>query len=177
MLLSRLSARRTAGGRDSQAGAAAVEFALVLPILLLLVFGIIQFGFFLAQQNALNGAVRTGARYGSVNAFAAFTATPHTCASVITKVRNAATTIGMDGSAVAVTVSVGGTLKCQSAANASVPVNVVPPCKGAPNIDPATPQTLTVNATFQSNFFVPVPLAGNSLTLKSGGGYQCEYNQ
>jgi Flp pilus assembly protein TadG len=49
-----------------QRGAAAVEFALVLPIFLLLVMGAIDWGwFFFIDQVATNGA-REGARAGSV---------------------------------------------------------------------------------------------------------------
>ena len=54
----RLRSRRDA--RDS--GAAAVEFALVLPILLLLVFGIVDFGRLYFTQITLTDAAREGAR-------------------------------------------------------------------------------------------------------------------
>ena len=43
-------------------GAAAVEFALVLPILLLLVFGIVDFGRAYNAKISLSGAAREGAR-------------------------------------------------------------------------------------------------------------------
>lgn len=43
-------------------GAAALEFALVVPILLVLVFGIIDFGIFFADSLAVRSAVRSGAR-------------------------------------------------------------------------------------------------------------------
>jgi Flp pilus assembly protein TadG len=49
-------------------GAAAVEFALVLPILLLLVFGIFSFGQFYSQYEVLQGAAREGAREAAVRA-------------------------------------------------------------------------------------------------------------
>jgi Flp pilus assembly protein TadG len=42
-----------------------VEFAIVLPVLLLLVFGIIDFGRALYTLNNLTSAVREGARYAS----------------------------------------------------------------------------------------------------------------
>jgi Flp pilus assembly protein TadG len=54
-------------GRDGRRrGQALVEFALVLPIFLILLFGIIDFGRYVYAANALNNGVREGARYGSV---------------------------------------------------------------------------------------------------------------
>lgn len=47
-------------GRDR--GAAAVEFALVLPLLVLLVFGIAEFGRAYHIQTTLSGAARDGVR-------------------------------------------------------------------------------------------------------------------
>jgi Flp pilus assembly protein TadG len=47
-------------------GAAMIEFALVLPILLLLVFGIIEFGFALYNKEVITNASREGARYGII---------------------------------------------------------------------------------------------------------------
>lgn len=44
-----------------------VEFALVLPILLLLVFGIIQFGILFNNYLTLTDAVRAGARQAAVS--------------------------------------------------------------------------------------------------------------
>lgn len=46
----------------SERGAAAVEFALVMPLLFLLLFGIFQFGRMYNTKVALTGAVREGAR-------------------------------------------------------------------------------------------------------------------
>ena len=45
----------------------AVEFALIVPVLLLIVFGIINFGVLFSQQLTLNNAVREGARKAVVN--------------------------------------------------------------------------------------------------------------
>jgi Flp pilus assembly protein TadG len=58
--------RRPHRGRD-QRGAVAVEFALIMPILLLLVFGIIEFGYMLNRSTVVNNASRDGARVGSLN--------------------------------------------------------------------------------------------------------------
>lgn len=47
---------------DTERGAAMVEFALILPLLLLLVFGIIEFGRAYNVKVQLTGSVREGAR-------------------------------------------------------------------------------------------------------------------
>jgi hypothetical protein len=48
--------------RRRDRGAAAVEFALVLPVLLLIIFGIIDFGRMLTAKITLTEAAREGAR-------------------------------------------------------------------------------------------------------------------
>jgi Flp pilus assembly protein TadG len=61
-------ARSTWGRRRrAQRGAVAVEFALILPILLLLVLGIIEFGFGYHAWDATQNAAREGARLGAVS--------------------------------------------------------------------------------------------------------------
>jgi Flp pilus assembly protein TadG len=74
----RTSSRR--GARDR--GAAAVEFALVFPLLLLIVFGIIDFGRALNTQITLTQAAREGAALDAVG---------DAQGTVITGTQNAAT--------------------------------------------------------------------------------------
>ena len=50
-----------------QDGAVAVEFALITPMLLMLVFGIIEFGFMLNRDVMVSNASRDGAREASLN--------------------------------------------------------------------------------------------------------------
>ena len=52
--------------RSENRGAAAVEFAIVLPVLLLLVCGIVDFGRMLNTQISLSGAAREGARWAAL---------------------------------------------------------------------------------------------------------------
>jgi Flp pilus assembly protein TadG len=59
--------RRSSSDAARDRGAAAVEFALLLPLLLLLVFGIIDFGRALNAQVTLTQAAREGARLASLN--------------------------------------------------------------------------------------------------------------
>jgi Flp pilus assembly protein TadG len=62
---------RSTQARLRERGAAAVEFALVLPILMLIIFGIVDFGRMLNAQITLTEAAREGARATSlVNAAA-----------------------------------------------------------------------------------------------------------
>jgi hypothetical protein len=51
------------GRTKNEDGAAAVEMALVLPILLLLVFGIIEFGFIFNRYISVTHAAREGVRH------------------------------------------------------------------------------------------------------------------
>jgi Flp pilus assembly protein TadG len=60
-------------GLRSESGAAAVEFALLLPVLMMILFGIIEFGFALYQQAILTNASREGARLGIVQSVPAIT--------------------------------------------------------------------------------------------------------
>lgn len=50
----------------SQTGQALVEFALVVPLLFILIFGIIEFGVLLYDKAVITNASREGARYGIV---------------------------------------------------------------------------------------------------------------
>ena len=90
----------------SDRGAAAVEFALVLPILLLLIGGIIDFGFAFNTQISLTHAAREGVRVEALGtgdaeevALAAFTAVAATDATA--EVTNACDP-GSDGKAIVV---------------------------------------------------------------------------
>lgn len=48
-------------------GAALVEFAILMPLLLLLILGIIEFGWLFGQFNDVRHAAREGARYAAVD--------------------------------------------------------------------------------------------------------------
>ncbi len=60
-------ARRRAGEREG--GAAAVEFGLVVPFLLIVLFGILQYGFFFNDSMATRNGLREGVRQGVVRNF------------------------------------------------------------------------------------------------------------
>lgn len=58
--------RRKRRKRKEQEGQALVEFALVMPVLLLLLIGIMEFGLLLYNQQVITNASREGARFGIV---------------------------------------------------------------------------------------------------------------
>ncbi|MGB5755419.1 MAG: TadE/TadG family type IV pilus assembly protein [Acidimicrobiales bacterium] len=61
--------RRRMGNRPTgnETGAGLAEFALVLPILILIVFGIIEFGIAFNRAQAIEAAAREGARLASIS--------------------------------------------------------------------------------------------------------------
>jgi len=60
---------RNRKNRTSQRGQSLLEFAMTLPLLLLIVLGVIEFGRAYFQYNTLSKAVRQGARYMSMHAY------------------------------------------------------------------------------------------------------------
>jgi len=54
---------------SGERGASAVEFAIILPILIMLIFGIIQFGIAYNKYIAVTHAVREGARLAAVGLY------------------------------------------------------------------------------------------------------------
>ena len=65
----------------AQKGAAAIEFAIVLPLFIVLTFGIIEFGVIMYNKAILTNASREGARFGIL-----FNKPVHTTAQIETRV-------------------------------------------------------------------------------------------
>ena len=82
-------------------GQAMVEFALILPIFLLILCGILDFGWLFYNQLSLNNACREGARYAVVN-----TADGADTQAIINHIENTTTTVfANDGVDLTVTYS------------------------------------------------------------------------
>jgi hypothetical protein len=62
-----------------QRGAALVEFAVLVPLLVLLIFGIIEFGWIFGQYNDIRHAAREGARFAAVDAASAAAIAQRVC--------------------------------------------------------------------------------------------------
>lgn len=93
-----------------EAGAELVEFALVLPLLLLVIMGIFDFGFLFRDYGVITNAAREGARIGVL--------ADYSLADAATRAGTYITAAGLDGSAASAvaaldTVGVGGTATVQ----------------------------------------------------------------
>jgi Flp pilus assembly protein TadG len=74
--------RRPAASKPRDRGAVAVEFALLLPVLLLLLFGIVDFGRLLNAQIVITQAAREGSRLQALGVPAATVVTKTQAAAV-----------------------------------------------------------------------------------------------
>lgn len=167
-------ARRAAARRDE--GAAAVEFALVVPLLLLLVFGIIDFGILFGQNLALSNAARDAARFGVVRQIDG--SAGRSCYQVLKRARDASVTIALNPNDVGVTVSRSGTTICSVAAGTALPTTANTaalqklPCKDSVS---GTDDQLQVAATYSGRMVIPV-IPGSSFSLTGKGYFKCEYS-
>ena len=157
-------------------GAAAVEFALVVPLLLVLVFGIIDFGILFGQNLSLNNAARDAGRFGVVRQIDG--SAGRTCYAVLKRTRDSSVAIALNPTDVGVTVSRNGTTICSVAEGAALPATANTdalrklPCAGSVG---GTDDQLRVAATYSGRLVVPI-LPGSSFALTGNGYFKCEYS-
>ncbi len=110
--------------RRMQAGTSVVEMAIVLPLLLVLVFAIGDFGLAYTRWNSLTNAVREGARAGVV--FRAPCNAATVTSDVENTVSNFATSSGLDAGAITTTIinSCAGT-GTQMTVTSTIPYNYI----------------------------------------------------
>jgi Flp pilus assembly protein TadG len=155
----RLASRR----RRDENGASAVEFALIMPIFIVLVFGIIAFGIVFAQNLALGNSARQAARFAVVQ--------ERTCGEIRTEARDSATgTIAMNTANIGVTVERivsggGATTLCGGAGS-----DANKPCEGA-----AEGSSIKVETTYQSKVIIPLVVSDNNVTINGEGIFRCEF--
>ena len=141
--------RRSHTHGRTERGASAVEFALVVIPLLMVVAGIVNFGFVFAQQLSLDNAVRAGARAGVVD-------TGNDPVTITTSQFNSTVIAKTQTSGLSVTYPGLST------------------CKGS-----TFGQSMVVKGTVTTKFIVPWPLPRvvipKQVTLTSQAEFQCEY--
>ena len=149
-----------------QEGAAAVEFGLIAPILVLLVFGTMSFGILFAQTLALSNAARQGARLGAVG--------NRTCAELVAETKNSATSININTANVTVQILRGSAVGTAKDITAAAPcTNSTPndtPCHDSENGD-----NVYVKASYKSSMLVPLFFVSDNFTVGGTGAFRCEY--
>lgn len=139
------------GRRDRRRspGQALVEFALVIPIFLLLLAGMIDFGIGLYSNMTINNAARDGARLGATNCSAI-------ACDLAVRARVVAASSGLNPTV---------TVTCRDTSNVVVPCRpkqISPPLTGVQKGD-----SVTVNAAYTYNMIWPlafgtqIPMSAN----------------
>ena len=157
--------RGLARNRDN--GAAAVEFALVMVPLIMLVFGIISFGMFFAQKLALTNGARQAARMAVVHG--------NTCQDIFKEAKSAAVTLGVDPTSAdfTFTAMAGPSTVCPTTngeASDAVSGSTLP-CETMPIETP-----VHVTLTWKSFLLIPLVVVDNDLTVTGEGVFRCEYS-
>lgn len=160
---------------DSERGASAVEFALVLSLLFILVFGIIQFGIAYNRTQGLQAAAREGARIAAVGG---------TELDVQTRVRQAQSLFAGSDVRVKIEYSMnngggwsggnGGLICDDSTGNNQCTSNVAPtPCSAA-GVGNLIRVTVTVPSSL-TQYAIVIPLWGTApINYESTGIFRCE---
>ena len=153
----------------------------MIPLLLLIVFGLINFGIIFSQQLTINNAVRDGARKAVVNDASS---PARTCDGILAEVQNQLSAIGI-GPAEAKNVQVkvtqdgwtnasgcGSTFQSTSFGAAASHR----PCIGSFSTSANTARSIIVEARYVADVAVSVPPFPTTITLTSKGVYRCEFS-
>jgi Flp pilus assembly protein TadG len=159
------SRRPRTNQRQPEGGASAVEFALVVPVLVLLLGGILDFGFVFSQQIALNNSARDAARAGVVTSLSG---AGLSCAQIATRLTTSLnnSAVGLNSGSVVVTVT---------APTADPSASCTANTSNKPCTKSAAGDQLKVVATFSSSPPFPLPYL-SPIQVRGQGIFQCEYS-
>ncbi len=148
-------------GRDDQGGAAAVELALLLPLLLVVLLGTMQVGTGFGQVMAIANGAREGARYGSQGS---------TCAEVVDRARDAMETSNIDPSTDATL-----NIVVRNTADDGDPTrkNLCPTLAAVPCEDPDA-TWVAVEVTITRALSIPFVRNDPDFTMSRDGVFACE---
>lgn len=130
---------------NREQGASAVEMAMVAPFLLLLLLGIIEFGYVFGQYNEVRHSAREGARYAAVGNPDRNSDGTIDKDDVIDVVCD---TLNLGGATVEIVTTISGTGAIGDEATLSVTLDIES-LSGAPIISSFVPSDLTNVATFR----------------------------
>lgn len=133
------ASRRSDRRRRGDAGAVAVEFALILPIFLALVLGIAEMGRAFNIQVSLSEAARQASRYAAVHCSEAAYSPANAQAAGV----GAAPSVALTNANISISYT--GTGTCADGNDVSVNVNYTTPwMTGFPNLIPGMPASLNI---------------------------------
>jgi Flp pilus assembly protein TadG len=124
------------GRTRNERGSAVVEFALIAPLLLLIVFGIIDFGWMLMKANLVNNATRDAARVASLSG---------TYTDIDAVVDSELDSAGIDASDVTVSITCTNTAGSNCANSA-----------GSYDANATSGSTVIVTVTYDHNWITPL---------------------
>jgi Flp pilus assembly protein TadG len=164
--------RRQAGAGERERGASLVEFALVVPLLTLFLFGIVQFGIAYDMKQSINSAAREGARTAAIptNNFTAVDAATRNGFQALAN--SGAVTVSVTNSATGYSSERVGLGAATGNATADGTASERTPCadNGATQGEGTVVVVLaTVNHTLTIPFF-----GAPELTLEGKGEFRCE---
>jgi len=155
--------RRTVRRESTGRGQSIVEFALVMPILLLLLMGVIEFGWMILNYVQLYNGLREGLRYGSVTGWDANNPQYYNCAGIQQRIVNFDPTANWQVTSVTIAYDAGdgstqvGTCSPLSSANGFVACssgNCVFPARSTAAVQEDDRIVITINVTI--HYLTPI---------------------
>jgi Flp pilus assembly protein TadG len=142
---------------ESEDGASAVEFAIVLSVLMLLLFGVVQLSLAFHRSQGLEAAAREGARLASVGA---------TNAQILDRIRESQSLFKASDVQVTVKVTTAGGTTITVASSSQRPC-VVAGTGGLVSVTAVVPE--------KTDYAVIIPLWGNQkIRYTATGKFRCE---
>lgn len=155
--------------RKRTTGQALVEFALIFPMLLLLLCGIVDFGWIVFNYSQLYNGLREGLRYGSVTGYSG-TAQYKQCDAIRKRITDQANMSGVKASNITITYDTGDPAKGIGTCPAGGPVSMTgtraaDPC---PSTGFCNGDRVVVDVIVTVQFLTPVvrPFLPNGMTFQ-----------
>jgi hypothetical protein len=152
--------RRQAGAGQQERGASLVEFAFVVPILTLFLFGIVQFGIAYDMKQSINSAAREGARAAAIPG--------NDVADIVAATRNAFQGVVDDGTVNVLVENTTSGFEFNSGTGDSGA-----PCNDDDPDDLDLPGNVVVTADVDYELTIPF-FGTRDLTLTGRGEFRCE---
>ena len=149
-------------------GAALVEFAFIVPILSMFLFGIIQFGIAYDMKQSINAAAREGARTAAIPANDFVEIEQATRSAFQGLVDDATITVKVENKTAGFVYS-----GERTDPHGSVTGDSGSPCEDSNPSDAHLPGNVVVTATVQHKLTIPF-VGAPTLTLKGQGEFRCE---